>query len=70
MKHQLVLDSFNKPSVLDAQAQHTPRTGQRHYAVVKLQLATGVHSSEYERQLLLCQEISEGQGISPLQLLH
>lgn len=57
VKHKIVLDSFDKPSVLDAQAQHTSRTGQRHYAVLKLQHATGVQFSEYERQLLVCQEI-------------
>lgn len=57
VKHKIVLDSFNKSSVLDAQAQHTPRTGQRHYAVLKLQHATGVQFSEYEKQLLICQEI-------------
>jgi len=57
VKHKIILDSFDKPSVLDAQAQHTSRTGQRHYAVLKLQHATGVQFSEYERQLLVCQEI-------------
>lgn len=50
-----LLQHVDKVSVLDAQSQHSPRTGSRHYAVESLQQVTGTQYTAYEKQILVTQ---------------